>query len=341
MDSSMEIGSFIELQFPSGMELYSGSEYHGMGIARLNSGKAALYHAFRVTGCQAIWLPVYLCDCVREFFKRQKVKVFFYHIDRNFTPLDLTPAEHDAVLLVNYYGIMSESRMRQLSAKYNHVIIDNCQAFFAKPLPNCQNVYSCRKFIGVPDGAYVIGKNADDFLDEYPQGLSSDTALFLLQRIEYGCEGKAYRSRTVNERRIESEDVMTMSKLSRTILDGTDYQMIQEKRRENFQYADSLFHALNRLSPTHFMEADCVPMVYPFLVESDDLLDILQAHKHFQGHWWSYLLPETSPDSAEHWLSKYIIPITIDQRYGKNELDFLFQIVEGSLNSNCLTKDQT
>lgn len=336
----MEIGSFIELQFPAGLEFYSGSAYRGMGIARLNSGKAALFHAFRITGCQAVWLPVYLCDCVREFFKRKQVAVHFYHIDRNFEPLDLSQAEHDAVLLVNYYGIMSESRMRQLSAQYNHVIIDNCQAFFATPLPNCQNVYSCRKFIGVPDGAYVIGNNADDFCGEYPQGFSSDTALFLLQRIEYGCEGKAYQSRTVNENRVENEDVMKMSKLTRSILDGTDYQRIQTKRRENFHYADSLLRGLNCLSPTQFLDAACVPMVYPFLAEDNDLLDILQAHKHFQGHWWSYLLPETSPDSAEHWLSKYIIPITIDQRYGKNELDCLFQIVESTLNNKGPAKDQ-
>ncbi len=67
-------------------------------------------------------------------------------------------------------------------------------------------------------------------------------------------------------------------------------------------------------------------MIYPLLLESDTLLDTLQANKHFQGHWWSYLLKETPPQSAEHWLSKYIIPISIDQRYGKKELDFLHKL---------------
>ena len=327
----MEIGSFIELQWPQRLEFYSGDESRGMEIARLNSGKAALFHAFRVTACQAIWLPVYLCDCVRDFFQRKNIKIHFYHIDRNFEPIDLKFTKNEAVLLVNYYGMMSETRMRKLAAKYQHVIIDNCQAFFARPLENCQNVYSCRKFIGVPDGAYVIGKNAVTLQDEYPQGYSSDTALFLLQRIEYGCEGKAYQSRTVNENRVESEDIMKMSKLTRVILDGTDYQNIQKKRRENFQYADSLFRNFNCLSPDQFSDTFCVPMVYPFLAESNDLLGVLQANKHFQGHWWSYLLDENSSDSVEYWLSRYIIPITIDQRYGKEELDFLYQIVTKTL----------
>ena len=38
---------------------------------------------------------------------------------------------------------------------------------FCKPNQTCLNVYSCRKFIGVPDGAYVIGEKCNKYLDEY------------------------------------------------------------------------------------------------------------------------------------------------------------------------------
>ena len=93
------------------------------------------------------------------------------------------------------------------------------------------NVYSARKFVGVPDGAYVIGENAEKYADEYEKCCSSDTSLFLLQRIEYGCEGKTYQSRMINEHRIDSEDIMRMSALTRAILDGTDYDEIISKRK--------------------------------------------------------------------------------------------------------------
>ncbi|MFA6724756.1 MAG: hypothetical protein WCS95_08805 [Lentisphaeria bacterium] len=322
----MEIGSFIEMQFARGLEYYQGESFAGLSIARLNSGKAGILHAFRLTGCKRLWLPLYLCDCVRELFRRQQIELRHYHIDRNFNPLNLKPTDEEAVLLVNYYGVMSESRMRQLAAPYPNVIIDNCQAFFAPPLPHCQNVYSCRKFIGVPDGAYVIGSNAEKFMTEYEQGYSSDTALFLLLRLEYGCEGKAYAARMQNERRLENEPPKKMSKLTRSILDGSDYPQIIAKRRENFFYAQRLFASLNLLKPLANFDETCVPMIYPLLLESDTLLHTLQANKHFQGHWWSYLLHETPPQSAEHWLSKYIIPISIDQRYGKKELDFLHKL---------------
>lgn len=319
----MEIGSFIELQFPRGLEYYKGDE----NIIRLNSGRAAIWHAFRVTGCRAIWLPCYQCDTVRDFLKKKGVTIRYYHMDREFNPQDLRAEEDEAVLFVNYYGVMSRERMRSLAEGCCHAIIDNSQAFFCEPLPGCLNVYSARKFVGVPDGAYVIGENADQFSSEYEQCYSSDTASFLLQRIEYGCEGKTYESRMVNEHRIDSEDIMLMSKLTRTILDGTDYEHIRAKRRENYRYAQELFSGINRLNVMKYYAEDCVPMVYPLLVEDDGLIGRLLEKKHFQGHWWSYLLDEMPEDSTEYWISRYVIPITIDQRYGFDVLDYIRNVV--------------
>lgn len=322
----MEIGSFIELQFGKNCEYYKGK------VARLNTGRAAIYHAFRITNCKSIWLPVYQCDTVRSFLIKKDVKIKYYHIDKDFNPIDLFPLNDEAVLIVNYYGIMSKERMQDLASRYQNVIIDNSQAFFCNPIENCLMVYSCRKFIGVPDGAYVIGDGCTKYLDEYSQGYSSDTSLFLLQRIEYGCEGKAYASRKLNEDRIDNENILLMSKLTHKILDGTNYQTIIEKRLTNFEYACSLFDSINKIDPKkYFNKNSTVPMVYPLVIENDKLLSTLQANKHFQGHWWSYLLDETDDSMFEHWISKYVIPITIDQRYGKEEIDYLYRLIRGDI----------
>ena len=318
----MEIGSFIELQFPKGLEYYKGET----NIARLNSGRVAIWHAFRVLGCEAIWLPYYQCNSVREFLNRKGVTIKYYHIDQNFHPIDLFPEKNDAVLIVNYFGVMSVKRIQTLAKQFANVIIDNSQAFFSKPIEGCMNVYSARKFVGVPDGAYVIGENANMYVDEYEQCYSSDTALFLLQRIEYGCEGKTYQTRTINEERIDTEDAKRMSMLTRSILDGTDYNYICIKRQENFSVASSLFGTINQFNPSLYYDEGCVPMVYPLVVEDDSLLQKLLDHKHFQGHWWNYLLKEVAKDSFEYWLSRYIIPITIDQRYSKAELRHLREV---------------
>lgn len=319
----METGSFIELQFARGKELYN----QRLNIARLNSGRAAIWHAFRLTGASAIWIPFYQCDTVRDFLLRKNCRVKYYRIDSEFNPVGLEPEDNEAVLLVNYYGVMSHRRMFSLVSGYCNVIVDNSQAFFAAPVENAYSVYSARKFVGVPDGAYVIGNGAEMYTDEYPQGYSSDTSAFLLQRIEYGCEGVAYENRMKNEHRIDSEDVCLMSKLTHTILDGMDYASVINKRSDNFDYAVSLFADVNRLDVLKYYDGVCVPMVYPLVVEDDSLLARLLENKHFQGHWWSYLCDEMPSDSFEYWLSRYMIPITIDQRYGKEEIDFIRGIV--------------
>ncbi|MDO4893396.1 MAG: hypothetical protein Q3989_08860, partial [Eubacteriales bacterium] len=246
----MEIGSFIELQFPKGLEYYSGEQI----IARLNSGRAAIYHAARVLNCQTVWLPYYQCDTVRDFLLRKGMTVKYYRIDTRINPVDIEQKPHEAVVFVNYFGIMSQARMKLLAKRYDNVIIDNSQAFFCKPVEGCMNVYSARKFIGVPDGAYVIGKNAELYVDEYEKGYSSDTSLFLLQRIEYGCEGKTYESRMINEHRIDSEDIKQMSDLTRAILDGADYDLIIQKRRDNFQLACKLFEDVNCIFPQMYAD---------------------------------------------------------------------------------------
>lgn len=318
-----EIGSFIELELPKGREWYNGNT----GVARLNTGRAAIWHAFRITGAEAIWIPYYQCETVREFLTKKGVEIKYYHQDKNFNPIDLNAKADEAVLLVNYYGIISSERMRILAMANPNVIIDNCQAFFCEPIEGALNVYSCRKFIGVADGAYVIGKGAEQFVDEYPQCYSSDTAAFLLKRIEYGCEGKGYEARTINEERVDTEDIMKMSALTRAMLDGADYELIKEKRRDNFDIACNLFANINVWDSTRFYDAETVPMVYPLVVEDDGLLQKLLSAKHFQGHWWHYITEELPENTFEHWMSRYMIPITIDQRYGVEDLEYIRSII--------------
>ncbi len=319
----MEIGSFLELQLPKGREYYNQK----LDIARLNTGRMGIWHAFRITGCTRIWIPIYQCDSIRETLLNKGVDVCFYHQDKDFNPIDIKTSDNDAVLLVNYYGIMSSSRMAELAKHYKHPIIDCAQAFFCHPVDGALTVYSCRKFVGAPDGSYVVGKNAHLMVNEYSQCYSSDTAAFLLKRIEYGCEGKGYESRQLNEHRIDTEDCMRMSKLTRAIMDAEDYVNNKQKRIENFKYLHSMLGDINQIDTTRYMDDETIPMIYPLVVEDDELIKRLIDAKHFQGHWWSYICEEQPANSFEYWLSRYVIPITIDQRYGKVEMTYLVNTI--------------
>ena len=120
----MEIGSFIELQFNKGTEWHKEDKYSDMSVARLNSGRAAIYHAVRLLGCDTVYLPYYQCETVREFLTRKGVKIKYYAIDKDFVPLlEREQKNNEAVVIVNYYGICSDSRMLDLARLYKNVSI--------------------------------------------------------------------------------------------------------------------------------------------------------------------------------------------------------------------------
>ena len=122
-----------------------------------------------------------------------------------------------------------------------------------------------------------------------------------------------------------------MSGLSKAILSSADYEGNKKKRTENFKTACELFGRINKINPLMYYDDTCVPMVYPLVIENDDLLSYLLEKKIFQGHWWNYVLDEVDRDTFEYYLSRYIIPITIDQRYGKDELEYTYDLVKGFL----------
>lgn len=322
----MEIGSFIELEIPQGTEWFS--DINDNNIARLNSGRAAIYYSLLLTNCKRIWIPYYQCECVRQFLLKHKIIIKYYHINERMEPVDIRQEIDDAVLLVNYFGMFEEKRLSKLISRYWNIILDNSQGFFCNPQHGCLNIYSARKFFGVPDGAYVIGKEARKLIENFPKGYSSDTSGFLLMRHEYGCEGRAYKARQKNEERLNKEDVCKMSDLTMSLLKGINYQLDYNKRNANFK---TVCHKLNKLNTFTAFDFDNTegkaPMVYPLLVEKPALHKFLLSHKHFQGRWWNYIADELPEDSFECKLSTFLMPITIDQRYGTDEIEELCNLI--------------
>lgn len=320
----LEIGSFIGLDLRDSGEYYSGN----INIARLNSARAGIFHACKLYGCNSIYIPYYLCPTVKRFLLKNGIEVKSYYINERFEPLNLKQEEGHAVLLVNYFGLLSVSKIRMLGSQFKNVIVDNSAAFFCDPVEGYYNVYSPRKFFGVPDGCYVIGNNADKHTDDYKQDISSVTASFLLKTIEFGTSS-TYNERIENEERIDKSDLLNMSVLTRVLLKNIDYSGIKRKRKENFFFAHTLYKNLNLFDPSQFMDAECAPMVYPLVVEDLGLAENLRKKKIFVGRLWKDVLSEVSDYTFEAKLSKYLIPIPIDQRYGKKELLFVYKTIRG------------
>ncbi len=313
-----ETGSFIELDLRDTGEFYTG----GKNIARLNTARAGVCHALRLLGCDTIYLPYYLCPTVKNFLSRKKIKLRFYHITPAFKPIIDTQEKGSAILIVNYFGFLAKAYLEEIGEKFQNVIFDQSPAFFSSPLKNSYNVYSARKFFGVPDGAYVIGPGAENGREHYEKDFSSDHASFLFKRIEYGSSA-VYAERMLNEKRLDEADIRQMSDLTRALLNGIDYPGIREKRRQNFNTAQILLARFNLLDPLKWIGDENVPMVYPLAVEQERLMEKLRQEKIYTGRWWAHVLQEVPANSFEAWLSKFMLPIPIDQRYSKFDLELI------------------
>lgn len=72
-------------------------------------------------------------------------------------------------------------------------------------------------------------------------------------------------------------------------------------------------------------------MVYPLLIENEELRHHLKEQHIYVGQWWKYLLDDPWVPAWEKELSRYLLSIQIDQRYGRDEIDYTAQVLQSVL----------
>lgn len=321
-NSLKEYGGYLSIELPIHEELYSDCKYRG--IQRLNSGRSAIKYAlndFFQGEKGTVWLPYYMCPSVRESLSEYNIRL--YHLDESFLPTEIDNKDNDIIIWANYFGIQRFEKVENLLERFNNIIFDNTQAFFQKPIENQYNIYSCRKFFGVADGAYVVKQNLKK--EKMEKDISFTTSNFLLKAIETGTNG-AYHDSIINEERLEmSNSVLEMSDLTRRILCSIDYEKIAAIRRDNFRRLHQRLHHCNKYS-FDYNDID-VPMVYPFVYEKNNLRENLLKSKIYIPQWWKYLLSDEKANEFEKMLSQYLLPLPIDQRYRESDMDVIADII--------------
>ena len=310
------IGGYFSLELPK------GKEYHKDAI-RLNTGRNCLEYILKARGYKKVYLPYYTCEVVLEPFKKLGIPYEFYHIDINLEIRDkLTLKADEALLYVNYYGL-KQRYVEQLAEKMGEcLIIDNTQAFYAMPIAGIDTFYTCRKFFGVPDGAYLYTEKKLD--EEFEQDLSYDRMTFLNKRLDLGAEA-AYGDFQELSKSLVGQLIKRMSNLTYRMMQGIDYVSVAKLRRENYIQLHRKLASSNTLDLP--LEEDAVPMVYPYLTPAKGLRERLIENKIFVARYWPNVLEWTTKDDVEHLLAYQMQPLPIDQRYGNEEMDTIGNLI--------------
>lgn len=310
------IGGYFSLELP----LYE--EYHKEAI-RLNTGRNCLEYILRARGYKKVYIPYYTCDVVLEPFRKLGVPYEYYHIDIHFEICGtFTLKEGEALLYTNYYGL-KQRYVEQLAAKVgNRLIMDNTQAFYAKPVEGIDTFYTCRKFFGVPDGAYLY---TDKLLeDKLEQDMSYERMLSLTKRIDHSPEA-GYQDFRHTSKALAGQPIKRMSKLTHRMMQGIDYEAVALRRRANYQL---LHEALGKDNNLELPLEDAVPMVYPYLVPVNGLREKLIENKIFVARYWPNVLECSSKDEIDYLLAYQMQPLPIDQRYSKAEMNCIINKIK-------------
>ena len=310
-----EIGGYIEL------DKYSLPMLHEGAVA-LNCGRNCLAYIIRSRKIKAIALPYLLCDSVIDLCEKDNVRVKFYHIDENFLPADVELCVDEWLYLVNFYGQLDNGQIAEIKDIYERVIVDNAQAYFAKPLENTDTIYTCRKFFGVADGAFLYTDNKLEC--EFPMDKSYERMDFLLGRFE-GTASDFYSEYTENNRLFKNEPIKEMSKLTDNLLRGIDYENVKNKRTENYNYLFDALAGINKLKLKRAEGAFAYPL---WLQNGAEVRKALQKDKIYIPTLWPNVFKEQWEGFMEYEFAKNILPIPVDQRYNTDDMEYILQLLQ-------------
>lgn len=313
-----EIGGYMEL------EHYDQTEYHE-GLLRLNTVRNAIALVMKERGYQKLFIPRYLCHSIYKMLQKYGYSYEFYDIDEKLFPIfhkDLR--RNEAILIVNYFGQFNNSELENFHEHYQNLIIDNTQAFFQPPCADIDTAYTCRKYFGVSDGAYLNLTCPSQYYDQLPEDLSYTRMLHVLGRYEKSASD-FYQDFQVLEEKLESEDIKKMSPLTKNLLKSIDYDTIIKKREYNFNYVHLKLQSRNAFNVTN----NGGLYMYPFLTErGKELKNRLIQQKIYIPTLWPNVLNECREDSFEYYLAQNLILLPIDQRYTKYDMDHILNYLD-------------
>jgi hypothetical protein len=308
-----------------GLQLFDGTPYYPNLIA-LNTARNSLEYILQIRGYDTIYLPFFTCEVLLEPIKRLGLTYYFYEIDDQLNPkVDYVPAEKTCFLYTNYFGIKTNT-VKRLAHSIENLIIDNAQAFYAEPIPRIDSFYSCRKFFGVPDGAYLYTsskKRLNITVDS-----SFDRFSHLIKAVDQDTEA-GYEEFVKNDASLNENDILEMSPITGRLLAGIDYEQCAEIRKQNFAYLHKQLSHLNEIKFDYTLED--VPMVYPLLINRSDLKEKLISQRIFVATYWPNVFDWTLPGSTEYYLSAHIVPLPIDHRYNLDDMQYMLNIVQSLL----------
>ncbi|WP_321784217.1 hypothetical protein [Burkholderia pyrrocinia] len=305
------IGGYLPLEWP-----HHGHERYRDAM-RFQSARAAFLALLRARTPSAVWAPWYLCDSMIEPLQAAGTPIRRYALNRDLGCPTITLGDGEWLLYVNYFGVC-DRHVDDVLVRHprGRVVIDNAHAFFSPPRDCLATVYSPRKFVGVPDGGYLVSQ-AHMPLPERIDNESIARCNHLLTRMAAGAEA-GYADFAAAEAGLQRQEPQRMSTLTQRLLAGIDYDTVRARRIANFRYLHERLGSRNGRSLAS--ATDCAPLCYPFFGAPSGLRDIWRKQRIYSATYWPDLPSSPDMPDFERNLPHDTLFVPCDQRLTPEQL---------------------
>lgn len=343
----MELGSEFHLDMSDlGISPNSIFEYmDDINYCLFDSGRSALKAIIGTLGNGNILMPEYICQSVLKCFPADKI--VFYKLKDNLQIdmedlLNKINSNTSVVYLMHYFGgLQSDNALTFLKTekeKYSFTIIEDTthSIFSKKQTIGDYSFASLRKWFAVPNGGVLYSRNLSNrySCDGFQKSTDNDKAYAMMLKTLYlngqlDCNSEYRKIFIECENRLDAKsEIKRISDYSEFLLRCFDINEIIKKRKANLNYLKSKLSSIGIKSICDFSETDC-PFAFPFLAPNrDDLHRYLMKNKIYCAVHWPFDGVARSERPLAFSLSKNMISLPLDQRYGEEEMEYLFQVLD-------------
>ena len=284
------------------------------------------------------FVPAFTCHVVVEPFLEDDYEVYPYSLNRdlsvnwNNVMRDVDVYNPSVVLLHSYFGINTlrdaSEYINELKRRGIYIIEDETHSMFSdfEHLDTPYHIGSIRKWLPIPDGAYITG------LDH--KALSADNDVELVNaKLKAMIEKSDYITHSRNEKTLYreifviAEEILDtrratygMSDVSIRIYNATDWDSYYQARRLNYNYLSENINNSYVIPILPKCREYEVPFMFPVYVKDAETRIKLQRHmvenKVFPTIIWG--IPEgikATIDDEVQYIYEHILCFNCDQRY--------------------------
>lgn len=345
----------LDLEFFSKPELNRHEEYFLFNKAKdyalVSMGRDALKLALLTEGLRAgdeVLIPSFLCVKVIDVLEELNLKYRLFNIEEGFEVvsdhlLSMISEKTKAVIFINYFGYSSPDfhLMETIKGKGKNIaiILDYAQALFSITEAVLKSpfvdyvVTSLRKFLPVPDGAFLIANkkqiNQGAILQQtrravFERGLGKIVKNYYLNSAHQNISMEQLHLDLVcqSEKHFDLEQgVYGMSALSCELLKHIDFEVVATQRKKNTKY---LYEHLDTAMLPKW-DGKTVLLVVPVLLKNRDRVRslLMKQNIYLPIHWPIDERIDREKHPVAHQLAERELGLVIDQRYGLEDMKYL------------------